>query len=455
MKRVILTLFVALLSTGAMTISAADKAAEQKSEVKEHLQNHFKFYGFIRNYFTYDSRESISGTGDLFNYIPKDQKLNEAGEDLNAQSSFRFLALTSRVGVDVSGYYIGNVHMGAKVEADFYSGLSKATTGNGLPSTTSVTGTAAMRLRQAYATVTWKDLPMSGDAKASVGLKIGQAWHPMGADHPQVFSLEVGAPFGPFSRTPLVQMDANLGDNWTITGAAIWQQQYTSSGPSGTVADYMKYSCVPEMYAGVTYKNGGFLGRVGVDVLSIKPRVQGKNSQGVTVKVSDRITTASPFLYLQYTHKLFTAKAKTIYASAGEHIGIMSGYAKVDEYDDGSWDYAPLRNTASWLCLSYGKKWQGVLFLGYTKNLGLSDGVSADPVQSGNIYFSKNGSANLNQVYRINPEIVYNFGKLTVGLEYQYTAAQYGDTFNNKGLATENLRWVANNRIQSIIRFNF
>lgn len=330
-----------------MTLSAADKAEEQKSEVKEHLQNHFKFYGFIRNYFTYDSRESISGTGDLFNYIPKDQKLNEAGEDLNAQSSFRFLALTSRVGVDVSGYYIGNVHMGAKVEADFYSGLSKATAGNGLPSTTSVTGTAAMRLRQAYATVTWKDLPMSGDAKASVGLKIGQAWHPMGADHPQVFSLEVGAPFGPFSRTPLVQMDANLGDNWTITGAAIWQQQYTSSGPSGTVADYMKYSCVPEMYAGVTYKNGGFLGRVGVDVLSIKPRVQGKNSQGVTVKVSDRITTASPFLYLQYTHKLFTAKAKTIYASAGEHIGIMSGYAKVDEYDDGSWDYAPLRDRKS------------------------------------------------------------------------------------------------------------
>ncbi|MBR4978295.1 MAG: hypothetical protein IKY95_04990 [Bacteroidales bacterium] len=452
MKRLFIILSVALLS--AFAADAADKAAENTSEVKQNLENHFKFYGFIRNYFTYDSRESVAGTGDLFNYIPKDVKLNELGEDLNAQSSFRFLALTSRVGVDVSGYYIGNVHLGAKVEADFYSGLSKASSNVGLPSTTSGTGTATLRLRQAYATVTWKDLPM-GDKAASVGLKIGQAWHPMGADFPQSFSLEVAAPFAPFSRTPLVQMDANLGSNWIVTAAALWQQQYTSNGPSGSVADYMKYSGIPEFYAGVTYKKGGFLGRFGIDILSIKPRVQGKNADGVTVKVSDRITTASPFMYLQYTKNLFSLKAKTIFASAGEHIGIMSGYAKVDEYEDGSWGYAPLHNSSSWVCASYGKKWQGVLLLGYAKNLGLSDDVATGPVTADKIYFNKNGFANLNQIYRINPEIIYNFGKLTLGLEYQYTAAQYGDTFNNKALATENLHWVGNNRIQSVVRFNF
>ena len=428
----------------------AQESAKTEAPVKEHLQNHFKFYGFVRNYFVYDSRESVAGTGDLFNYIPKDVKLNGVGEDINAQSSFKFLALTSRVGVDVSGYYIGNVHLGAKVEADFYNGLSKATAGNGLPSTTSMTGTAALRLRQAYATITWKDLPM-GENKANVALKLGQAWHPVAADHPQVFSLEVGAPFNPFSRSPLVQMDASLGKNWTLTAAAIWQQQYTSNGPSGSVADYMKYSCVPEMYLGINYKNGGFLGRAGVDMLSIKPRVLGADN----VKVSDRITTVSPYVYVQYSKNLFTLKAKSVYASAGEHLGIMSGYAKVGELEDGSWEYAPIRNTASWVCLSYGKKWQGVLFLGYTKNLGLADGKSDDPVTAGDIYFNKNGFANLNQVYRINPEVVYNFGKLTVGLEYQYTAAQYGDTYNNKGLATENLRWVANHRVQSMVRFNF
>ena len=446
MKRIFITLLAFALAAPLF----AQESAKTEAPVKEHLQNHFKFYGFIRNYFVYDSRESVAGTGDLFNYIPKDVKLNGVGEDINAQSSFKFLALTSRVGVDVSGYYIGNVHLGAKVEADFYNGLSKATAGNGLPSTTSMTGTAALRLRQAYATITWKDLPM-GENKANVALKLGQAWHPVAADHPQVFSLEVGAPFNPFSRSPLVQMDASLGKNWTLTAAAIWQQQYTSNGPSGSVADYMKYSCVPEMYLGINYKNGGFLGRAGVDMLSIKPRVLGADN----VKVSDRITTVSPYVYVQYSKNLFTLKAKSVYASAGEHLGIMSGYAKVGELDDGSWEYAPIRNTASWVCLSYGKKWQGVLFLGYTKNLGLADGKSDDPVTAGDIYFNKNGFANLNQVYRINPEVVYNFGKLTVGLEYQYTAAQYGDSYNNKGLATENLRWVANHRVQSMVRFNF
>ena len=449
MKRIIIAFATALLALGAFEMSAAD--TEKKPEPK----NNFKIYGFIRNYFIYDTRESVSGTGDLFYYLPKDENIKD-GIDLNDQSSFRYLSLTSRLGVDVSGYHIDNVHFGAKIEGDFYSGLSNSSNGNAsvyFPSNTKISGTATARLRQAYATVTWKEL--GEDGKNSVALKVGQAWHPMGADHPHVFSLEAGAPFGPFSRTPLVQADYNIGSNWVASAAALWQMQYQSSGPIGASAMYMKYGKVPELYAALAYKSKGFLFRAGVDVLSIKPRVQGKNSDGVTVKVSDRITTASPFMYLQYTKNLFTLKAKTIYATAGEHIGIMSGYAKVGENEDGSWNYAPLRNSSSWLCMSYGKKWQGVLLLGYAKNFGLADGASDHPVTSGDIYFNKNGFANLNQIYRINPEVVYNFGKLTVGLEYQYTAVQYGDTFNNKGLATENLHWVANNRIQSIVRFNF
>ncbi|MGM9735586.1 MAG: hypothetical protein ACI3ZL_04170 [Candidatus Cryptobacteroides sp.] len=438
------TLAIALAVFMAVPMMAEKKEArEKKGAVKEHLENHFKFYGFIRNYFTFDTRESVSGTGNLFYYLPKDQNLNANGEDLNQQSQFRFLALTSRVGVDVSGYHVGNVHFGAKVEADFYAGL------------TGSTGTATLRLRQAYATVAWKELPMCGEQKAQVGLKIGQAWHPMAADHPHVFSLEVGAPFGPFSRTPLVQMDADLGKHWTITAAAIWQMQYTSAGPAGSSADYIKYGCTPEMYAGVTYKTNGFLARAGVDMVSIKPRITGTDSQGVTVKVKDRITTVSPFVYLQYSYKLFSVKAKTIYGSAGDHFNLMGGYAKVGENEDGSWEYAPTRNSSSWLSLSVGKKWQGVLFLGYVKNFGLADGASSTPVDKADIYFCKNGYANINQMYRINPEIMYNFGKFTVGLEYQYTAVQYGDNFNEKALATDNLRWIGNNRVQAMVKFTF
>lgn len=453
--------------------------AGEKADVpeKDHLQNHFKLYGFIRNYFIYDSRESVSGTGDLFYYLPKDVNMNEAGtEDLNAASSFRFLALTSRLGVDVSGYHMGNVHFGAKIEGDFYSGLSSASDVKGyFPSNTKISGTATARLRQAYASIAWKELPLGVNGKASVGLKIGQAWHPMAADHPHLFSLEVGAPFGPFSRTPLVQMDANLGDHWVLSAAAIWQQQYQSAGPVGTSAIYMKYGKTPEMYAAVAYKSKGFLLRAGVDVVSIKPRVFGtamltvpdelSSVSGATkqvesqVKVSDRKTSVLGYVYTQYSYKKFAVKAKTTFGEGGEHMNLMSGYAKVGENkEDGSWEYASMRNSSSWLSLSYGKKWQGVLFLGYVKNLGLAEAASG-PLSKDDVYFCSNGFSNINQMYRINPQLIYNIGKMNVGLEYQWTSVQYGEydngCLNARALADKNLHWVGNHRVNVMVKYNF
>ena len=434
-------------------MSAAEK--EQKAEPK----NHFKLYGFVRNYFTYDSRESVSGTGDLFYYLPKDVKMVD-GIDIHDTPSFVYLSLTSRLGVDVTGYQIGNIAFGAKIEGDFYSGLSNSSNANAsvyFPGNTKISGTATARLRQAYATVTWKDLPLNDEQKASVALKIGQAWHPMAADIPHIFSLEAGAPFGPFSRTPLVQMDANLGNNWVVSAAAIWQMQYQSTGPIGGSALYMKYGKTPEMYAALAYKTKSFLIRGGVDVLSIKPRVFGELNDN-TVKVSDRKTSVLGYVYTQYSYKNFAVKAKTTFGQGGEHMNLMSGYAKVGENADGSWNYASLRNSSSWLSLSYGKKWQGVLFLGYVKNLGLAEAASA-PLAKGDVYFCGNGFSNINQMYRINPQIIYNIGKLNVGLEYQWTSVQYGDydggKLNAYGLADKNLHWVGNNRINMMVKFNF
>ncbi len=459
MKRLTLLFSAALLLLCSANISAAEKAQKEKSAVESHLQNHFKMYGFIRNYFIYDSRESVSGTGDLFYYLPKDVRMKD-DIDLNNQSSFRYLSLTSRVGVDVSGYHIGNLHFGAKIEGDFYAGLSSASGSEAsqyFPGNSKIGGTASARLRQAYATLTWKELPM-GTGKASVGLKIGQGWHPMAADMPHVFSLEAGAPFGPFSRTPQVTMDANLGENWVISAAAIWQMQYNSTGPVGASPIYMKYGKTPELYAAVAYKSKGFLFRLGADFISIKPRVYGQNQAGKTVEVSDRKTSLLYYAYAQYSYNNFAVKAKTTFGEGGEHMNLMSGYAKVGENSDGSWQYASMRNSSSWLSLTYGKKWQGVLFLGYVKNLGLADPASA-PLAKSDVYFCGNGFSNLNQMFRINPQLIYNIGKLNLGLEYQYTGVQYGDydngTLNKYALADKNLHWVGNHRVNLMVKFNF
>ncbi len=443
---------MALMMFGALNVDAQEKKAEAP-------KNNFKLYGFIRNFMIYDSRESVSGTGDLFYYLPKDVKLVD-GMDVNAQSSMRYLALTSRLGVDVAGYHIGNVHFGAKIEGDFYSGLASASgadAGTYFPANSKIGGTATARLRQAYATVTWKDLPMGMDGKASVALKMGQAWHPMAADMPHIFSLEAGAPFGPFSRTPQITMDANLGSNWILSASAVFQMQYNSTGPVGASPIYMKYGKTPEFYAAVAYKSKGFLFRVGADLLSIKPRVYGENG-GKTVEVSDRKTSLLYYAYAQYSYKNFAVKAKTTFGEGGEHMNLMSGYAKVGENSDGSWNYASLRNSSSWLSMSYGKKWQGVLFLGYVRNLGLADAVSG-PLAKGDVYFCGNGFSNLNQMYRINPQLIYNIGKMNIGLEYQYTAVQYGDykdgKLNEYALAVDNLHWVGNHRLNLMVKYNF
>ena len=115
-----------LLSLIAIALTFSVAAVAQETKKEQAPKNNFKLYGFVRNYFVYDSRESISGTGDLFYYLPKDISLNASGEDINATSSFRFLALTSRLGVDVTGYHVDNVHFSAKIEGDFYSGLSNS-----------------------------------------------------------------------------------------------------------------------------------------------------------------------------------------------------------------------------------------------------------------------------------------------------------------------------------------
>jgi hypothetical protein len=294
---------------------------------------------------------------------------------------------------------------------------------------------------------------MKGEETAQVGLKIGQGWHPMAADMPHVFSLETGAPFGPFSRTPQVTMDASLGKHWILSAAAIWQQQYKSAGPDGASAAYMKYSCTPEIYAGVSYKVKDFLFRAGVDVVSIKPRNIGKNSDGLTVHVKDRKTSVLGYLYGQYTHKMFSIKAKTTYGEGGEHMNLMSGYAAVDKTDPTNWKYASMRNSSTWISACYGKKWQGVLFLGYIKNFGLAE--EAKSLTSSDVYFCSNGYSNINQMYRINPQVLYNLGKFTLGLEYQWTAVQYGSNLNKKALAQENLHWVGNNRLNMMVKFTF
>ena len=424
MKRTIVSTLLLVL---CVSVFAQDKTGTLKP------------YGFVRNYFAFDTRESLAGTEDFFFYVPKDVNITADGTDLNEQPTFRFAALTTRLGVDLVGFEYEGFKIGGKIETDFYSGVS------------GVTGTATLRLRQAFATI----------GKNNWKVTAGQTWHPMAADMPDVFSLNTGAPFGPFSRTPQVKLDWNVAEGISFTGAAIWQMQYTSAGPAGASANYIKYGCTPELYFGVSYSEKGFTGRIGVDMLSIKPRW----NNGVK-KVSDRITTVSPFVYAQYKKDLFSVKVKSIFAQAGEHFNLNGGYGISAMNQDGSYEYTPTRNSSTWVSLAYGKKMQYILFGGYVKNFGTKEdlyGSDGTYAPAANLYFSKNSYSNMNSMWRLTPTLIRNIGKFALGIEYEITSVQYGDyktidgvkCLGKNGLAEDNLHWVTNNRVQALMKFTF
>ena len=397
----------------------------------------FKWYGFVRNYFTYDSRESVWGIEDFFYYVPKDRKIVN-GEDVNAVNSFRFAALTTRLGVDINGYRINDWNVDARIEMDFHAGVS------------GVTGAAVTRLRQAYASFT----------KDALSIKVGQTWHPMATDLPSIFDVNAGAPFGPFGRFPEVMVDYSFSDRLSMTGAAIWQMQYTSQGPSwdsatGTYksvasADFIKYGLLPELFLGFNYKSGKVLTRLGVDMTSIRPRhIDGATGR----KVNDRITSVSPYFFFQFSDGMFTAKFKTIFASSGEHMFLNGGYGVTRINKDLSWEYTPTRNSSSWLSLSYGKTFQAVLFGGYVRNFG----TAYDIIGTDYLYFSKNSFSNMNRMWRVTPALLYNIGKITLALDWELTGIQYGSwgPKDTKALATQDLHWIVNNRLQLMVRYSF
>lgn len=399
-------------------------AQESKPSVEVH--------GFVRNYYAVDSHEMVALTEDFFTYVPRD---GEKYEYVNS----RFAALTSRLWVEAKGYEFEGIKMGARIEADFYNGLGAD----------KVTGTANLRLRQAFVTL----------EKDKWSLKAGQVWHPLAADLPDVFSLNVGTPFNAFSRTPLLQYEYKAAPALTLTAMAIWQMQYASNGPAGKSASYIKWGNTPEFYAGVNVTSGGFLMRLGVNVLSIKPRLYDAAGKFT----SDRITTMSPFLYIQWKKDAFSVKFKSIFAEAGEHINLNGGYGISAINPDGSYAYTPSRNSSNWLSLKYSPgKVDFIMFAGYVKNFGTKQALvmPAGATQESDYYwFSGNSFSNLNSMFRLTPAVVYNLGKLALGLEYELTSAEYGDKTQglslDSGLYEKDLHWVTNHRVQGMIKFTF
>ena len=440
MKKRYYTLLLAALASFVGGVASA----------QEEVPAQFKLYGFIRNYMAFDTHEVNAGTQDLYFYMPKDRRLAEDGRDLAEVPTFRMLALTTRLGLNVSGYRIGETKVSGAVEGDFYCM-------NG--------SVATFRLRQAYIGMLWDNLEL-GDLLVNVG----QTWHPMAADMPHMTNLETGAPFNPFNRSPQIMAHWTVG-KFTWTGGILYPMQYLPTGPNGKSADYNKYGLIPEVYLGVTLKSGGFLGKVGADFFSIKPRwnapvitqasIEGdervlKYDVENTKQLQTRLYAISPFVYLQLTKGKFQLKAKSVLAQAGEHMNLLSGYGATFDWNRLQLTYTPMQDLVSFVSFQYGRKWQIMCMAGYMQRLGTTKALFAyDNADVASLWLNTSADPSIQQAFRATPTLAYNLGKLTFSLEYNCTGAFFGEGPYNRGGLYGSGHWVLNHRIEQMVKFNF
>lgn len=383
----------------------------------------YKFYGFIRGDLFYNTRANMAPVDGNFYLYPLDKKPDADGKDLNATPNGSFYTFTSRLGLDVTGPNIGTARTSAKVEVDF-GGFSSSTT--------------MLRIRQAYVNLDW--------GKSAV--LIGQTWHPLfGAVVPDVLNLSTGAPFQPFNRSPQIRYQYTT-EMVKLTASALWQLQYMSSGPKGMSEDYIKNSCVPELFAGADFTPAdSWLAGAGVHLLSLKPRTS-SDWKDNTYKVNERMTTYSYEVHVKYTGRNYTFAAKSLMASCLDQTALIGGYgiSSVNP-SNGEQEYTPFRHSTTWVNFTYGKKWKPSLFLGYTKNLGTDEPlVSTDKLYGMGL--------NIDQLFTVNVNLSYNLPHWQIGFEYCPSTAWYGTNSLTDG-RVKDTHAITNHRVLGLVMYYF
>lgn len=425
----------------ALLLSVATAMAQDTTRtIAQSSSPSVKLYGFVRNYLTFDSRRTYTVVGGEYNMQPYDVDMVD-GVDVNDVPSLQMQALTSRFGVALTGPSLMGWETSGKLEGDF----------GGFGTTNTV-----LRLRLAY-------VKFARQASLNSQLIIGQDWHPLSGDiMPEVLGMAAGAPFRPHSRTPQVRATQYWGA-FGYTAAVLWQLQYMNNGPKSasdpaSVAslDFANHALWPEAFLALNLKTGGFYGQMGIDAQIIRPRTHAVVA-GVTKKVDETVTSLTPTLYAQYVGDLWSVKFRSLLAQNTSHLNQLNGYAVSGVNEDGSWDYEPLRASISYLNIAVGKTWRGNLFLGYMKNLGAASDLH--DFGTGNyLIYMKGGESftHLNSLYRIAPSISYNVKAFNIGLEYEWTAATYGELAANGSIQlNDQLHQVDNHRICMMVKYNF
>ena len=419
-----------LLFTLLTTCSLSSFAQESKYT--------YKMYGFVRGDYFADTRKMNASVLDFFSFYPMYQNRNSAGEDLNALSSSSLVSINSRIGLDITGPagIFGANKTISKLETDF----------GGSPNY------MLLRIRQAYSQIIWN----------KSDLLIGQTWHPffVPATAPNVLSLNAGSPFQPFNRSPMIRYNYQL-NKLKLTAAAVYQMMYNSQGPdeanptkTAPAATYQKNALFPEMFVGLEYKKDKMLVGLGGEYKSIMPNRYFTDG-GIKHVNHNRLNTPAAMVYGVYTSGKLAIRAKAILGQNLTESSLIGGYAVTTDNK-----YIPYNTLSSYIHFNYGKTHQVGLMLGYTENMGPSKNI---PLGSMFYGFGVDNANSINvaapermikNIFRLTPTYSYNIKNWQMGLELEYTNANWGSRSATNGKIL-NLDSAENYRIYAVLMYTF
>lgn len=383
--------------------------------------------GFICVDLFWDNREMVGARDGGILLYPTSPLPDINGRDINATTSFNFLAMNSRISVRINAPDV----LGAKV-----SGLIE-----GWFMGASNTGLNNFALRHSFIRLNWKRSM----------LLMGQTWHPMFTENcfATTLAASTGAPFQPFSRAPQIRFTQKIKERWNWMMYVNTQLDQPSAGPDGATAKYLRNSAIPEVGTQFQYESKKefedrdasslFLIGMGADYKRLVPRLT--TSENVYTKKG--VNCAALILFTHYKYmfnkekgkRAFGIKGKVFYGGGYNEMLMTGGYA-VRKYDDESIDfnhdfnYTTIYTISGWLDL-YAEinRWEFGLFNGYCKNLGTFNKIQDH--NNSRSYWGR--GTNIDHLYRLSLRTKYSAGKLQFGIEPEYTLACYGKQFNEYG----------------------
>lgn len=398
----------------------------QENETKK-----IDIYGFVRADLFGDTYKGLNAAKDQFYLLPLYGGKDANGEDINEQFSSNLVTMATRVGLRYKGPEIYGAKTVANIEGDFA----------GNPSTF----TAVVRIRQANVKFNW----------ANSTLTVGQTWHPLwsGKIYPTVGSLNTGAPFQPFNRSPQIRYDYNVG-MFTLSGAGIYEFQYVTSGPLGKSDQYLRNSGIPELFAGAEVRKDAFTLGAGFSYKLIKPMFTTVNNFKSTSLLQSSIIMG----YAQYKNDKLTIKAKSVVGQNTSYLLMPGGFGVYSKDDiTGEYLYTNYNNSNSFINVVYGKSWQLGVFGGYMLNLGTTDALINTGSTENPDYLTWGMLPSMQSMYRFAPHVAHNVGNARFVLEFEHTMAEYGTegTINpNDGLYMASNK-ATNNRILFMFMYTF